>query len=130
MLLPFSVFILFSCRFHVITEKIAASLSCAERNLETWVVTGVRCSARRLKGRVLSTHGGRGDGGHTVKSVGLQQKGEIKATESQSFALAASPHLEVFFADPDLESFFPFSVSKANYLKFLNLLDRIFIKTK
>lgn len=51
-------------------------------------------------------------------------------TGSQPFALAASPHLETFFADLNLESFFPFSISEANYLKFLNLLDRIFIKTK
>lgn len=62
-----------------------------------------------------------------VTSLGLQQKGEIKAT----FVLAPSPHLEIFLAVLNLESFFPpFSISKANYLQFLSLLDRIFIKTK
>lgn len=130
MLLPFSVFILFSCRFHVITEKIVASLSCAERNLEKWVVTGVWCSARRLKGRVLSTHGAvvMGDTPCYISGPSAERGNQGHRVSIICSSCFSSPR--DFLCRPGSRKLFSFSVSKANYLKFLNLLDRIFIKTK
>lgn len=64
-------------------------------------------SVRRLKGGVLCTHRAVVMVNTVCSTVGLQQKGKIKGTGSQSFVLAASANLEIFFADLNLESFFP-----------------------
>lgn len=47
----------FSVRFHIIIEKISASLSYGKRKQEKGVTTGGHSSARRLKGGMLCVLG-------------------------------------------------------------------------
>ena len=131
MLLPFSVFILFSCRFHVITEKITVSLSCAKRNLEKWVVTGVQCSASKLKGGVLSTRGAMVTGDTLCYIPGASAERGNQGHRVSTICSSCFSTPRDFLCRPESRKlFFPFSISKENYLKFLNLLDRLFINTK
>lgn len=65
-----------------------------------------------------------------VTGVGFLAERDIRGTESRPLLPDAS-HLEIFLPDLKLDSCdYCVLISEANYLKFLNLLDRIFIKTE
>ena len=73
---------------------------------------------------------GCGDGAHSVlREWAFSRKGHqgdrVQITSSRCFS-----HLEIFLPDLKLDSCVCVLISEANYLKFLNLLDRIFIKTE
>lgn len=59
----------------------------------------------------------------------MSRKGKLKRSESIPLVPGASPHLEISCPDLNLRSFFP-PLGKANYLKFLSLLDGSFLKSK